>query len=62
MPKPRILRDMVEFFLFAAESERAKMSYFYYHVKAEQPLKKRIATLREWGYGAAGSSDDPFAV
>ena len=29
-------------------SERAKMSYFYYHVKAEQPLKKRIATLREW--------------
>ena len=29
-------------------SERAKMSYFYYHVKAEQPLKKRVATLREW--------------
>eukprot|EP00964_Phaeocystis_antarctica_P110760 scaffold75116_cov63-Phaeocystis_antarctica.AAC.1 len=27
-------------------SERAAMSYFYFH--AEQPLKKRIATLREW--------------
>jgi len=29
-------------------SERAAMSYYYYHVKAEQPLKKRVATLREW--------------